>query len=416
MICKNKEVAIVLAGTNPHVELISKLKKRNFYVLLFDQADNPPGKEICDEYFQISFLEKEKILKIAHERQAKLVISAAAERAHAVACYISEARNQYVPYSYVTAIRISNKVSLKSSMIEFQLPTSNFLIINNYNEFDNNNKLCFPLVVKPSDGYGSRGIHVYHNKKDLKQGLKSNISLNNSTPVIIEEYLEGREFGVYCFLDQIKANIIFINEKIKAHNLDELPAFGTISNPDLEPGTIKIFNNIANSIMQYFSLKNTPLLIQLIKTNEGIKILEFTPRLGGGVSYKTVKIQTGFDFIEASIDSFMGIQHKQNYKNHNFQVTDSGIYAKPGIFSKIIGYDRLIKEGIIEDIVLYKNLGMPVGHDFSSSSRVGAFIIKSYSKEELYEKIDQAYKTIDVYDIEGKSILLRDFHINKNCY
>ena len=44
----NKPIAIVLGGTNPHIELINNLKARGFYTILLDYFENPPAKNVAD--------------------------------------------------------------------------------------------------------------------------------------------------------------------------------------------------------------------------------------------------------------------------------------------------------------------------------------------------------------------------------
>jgi phosphoribosylamine-glycine ligase len=406
---EQKDIALVIVGTNPHAELIRKLKQRGYYVLLVDFAENPPAKKIADEHHIISVFDADNILKLAKERGVKLVISAAAERANAIACFVSEALGLNVPYSYKTAMEISNKVSMKNRMKEFNIPTSNFVCVNKIEDLKIDD-LMFPVVAKPADGYGSKGVCKYDDIITLKKEMQ-NYDYINKNSVIIEEYLTGREFGLYCFLDHEKAKVIFVNEKIKCQEMYSMPAYGTISNPNLDDSIMIGFEEIANKIMHAFSLKNTPLLIQLVLTNRGIKLLEFTPRLGGGVSFRTVKMQTDFDFLELSINSFLGHPYSQNYCNKNIRIADSGIYVKHGLFKKIVGHEKLISEGIIEEIILYKTKGMEVGKDFSSSSRVGSFIIKANNDEELYHKIKEAYSGLEVYSIDDKPIILKDFHM-----
>ena len=52
----DKPVALVLGGTNPHIELIKQLKERGYYVVLVDYLDNPPAKKYADIHEQESFL------------------------------------------------------------------------------------------------------------------------------------------------------------------------------------------------------------------------------------------------------------------------------------------------------------------------------------------------------------------------
>ena len=70
-----KPVALILGGTNPHVELVKKLKARGYYTVLVDYLPNPPAKEIADEHIQESTLDNDKVVEVAKEKQAKLIIT-----------------------------------------------------------------------------------------------------------------------------------------------------------------------------------------------------------------------------------------------------------------------------------------------------------------------------------------------------
>ena len=69
----NKPVAIVLGGTNPHVTLVEKLKKRGYYTVLIDYLPNPPAAQVADEHLQESTLDKELVAKIAREKHAAMI-------------------------------------------------------------------------------------------------------------------------------------------------------------------------------------------------------------------------------------------------------------------------------------------------------------------------------------------------------
>ena len=65
-----KPKAIVLGGTNPHIELIENLKRRGYYTVLVDYYENPPAKHAADQHIQESTLDLEKVLQIAKDIDA----------------------------------------------------------------------------------------------------------------------------------------------------------------------------------------------------------------------------------------------------------------------------------------------------------------------------------------------------------
>jgi hypothetical protein len=88
------------------------------------------------------------------------------------------------------------------------------------------------------------------------------------------------------------------------------------------------------------------------------------------------------------------------------------LYARPGIFKKIDGYIPLISNKTIEYLTTYKTPGMPIYDDMSSVNRIGAFFVVSKTKRELIEKIHTAIKMIEIYNMEGESIMKKEIFIN----
>ena len=106
----NKPVAVVLGGTFPHITLVENLRQRGYYTILVDYYDNPPAKASADEHLQESTLDKKKVLDIARSRNAELVISACIDQANVTACYVADKLGLPAPYSYETALRVTNKI------------------------------------------------------------------------------------------------------------------------------------------------------------------------------------------------------------------------------------------------------------------------------------------------------------------
>lgn len=405
-----RKVAIVLGGINAHAELINKLKVREYYTVLIDKSESSPALKHCDEHVKTSIFDKTAVLKTAKKYNADLVISVAAERANTVACYVNERLGLPTPYSSETAIQISDKFSMKNLMAENSIPTSKFILFRGH-EFPVVTNMEFPAVLKPADGYGSKGINLVHNIEELNQVISES---NPDGRYVLEEFQSGPEYGVYCYVHNSCATIIFINEKNKSLKISGLPSFGTISDPDLSSEQIDSIQNIANQIVATCGLKNTPLLMQVIDTINGFKVIEFSPRLGGGVSYKTIMMSKNFDFLEASINSFLQESKAPVFENNSFKIATVSVFTHPGIYGSIVGVEDLIEEKTACEFISGKATGTYAGLDYSSSSRIGQFIIKAASIGEVFSKIKRIFEKLDVLDIDDNSIIRRDFYMSEN--
>ena len=413
---ENKPVAVVLGGTFPHIELVKNLQKRGYFVVLIDYYENPPAKNFADKHLQESTLDKEKVLNIARNINAKLVISTCIDQANVTACYVGEKLKLHVPYSYKTALSVTNKILMKKKMVENGIPTSKFVFVKDIHSL-NMDKLCFPLIVKPTDSNSSKGVRKACNEKELLVYLEEAIDISRNGEAIIEEYKVGKEIGVDCFVKNNKANVLMVKERRKMLvNEDDNPVqqiYGCIWPADISEKNISKLKQIADKIAQAFNLDNTPLMIQTIVKGDEINVIEFAPRIGGGESFRIIKLSTDFDFVDAAVESFLGMPVYVNCKRPNTYYAENFIYSRKGTFDYITGHEVLLKNGIIEYLDSYKNKGVEIGSDMSSNNRIGVFAVKSDDKNELFNKINIALENIEVFDVDGNSIMRKDIYCSE---
>ena len=403
--------AIVLGGTFPHIELIKKLKKRGFYTILVDYYRNPIAKTFADEHICQSTLDKDKVLKIAMSFNVKMVISTCIDQANITACYVSEKLGLPLPYSYETALNVTNKILMKKRMTAYNIPTSKFICLRDIRDYKNH-ELRFPVIVKPTDSNSSKGVRKAYNYNELCIFFEDALKISRSHEAIIEEYKRGREIGVDCFIKNKEATIIMTKERRKIMAKEDLiqQIYGCIWPATISEKIYNDFKKIADQIARAFNLDNTPLMIQAIVNGNEIDVIEFAPRVGGGESFRIIKLSTGFGIIEAAIDSFLGIQVKLDHKSPEKYYAENFIYAKPGLFGSISGHEDLLGNGAIEYLDQYKTKGTEIGAELSSNNRVGVFTVKSDNVSKLFGKIDAVIENIEVYDIYGEPIMRKDIY------
>ena len=167
----SQKKAIVLGGTTAHIALIKNLHKRNYYVILVDYLENPPAKKEADLHIKESTLDEDKVLSIARDYEVDLVISACVDQANITACYVMEKLGKCPPYSYETALQITNKGYMKQVMKGNDIPTSKYIYVNDSELYDISS-LTFPLMVKPADCNSASGVKKACDKRELDQYLK----------------------------------------------------------------------------------------------------------------------------------------------------------------------------------------------------------------------------------------------------
>lgn len=408
------KLAIVLGGTVPHISLVKKLKERGFYVALLDYLDNPPAKQFADEHIKESTLDKEAVLEVAKKRKAEIVISTCVDQANSICCYVGEKLNLPHPYSYQTSLDVTDKCRMKDIMWKNNIPTSRFNYIQSSDEFLQK-KLHFPLMVKPADSNSSNGIKKVKKEEELKEYLPIALKYSRNGYAIVEEFVEGVEISAYCVIVEGKAHLMMAQERISIIDGEEnvikcyashAPArISTIAMSKCEP--------IATKIAEAFHLDNTPLFFQGIVNGDDISVIEFAPRVGGGISSQTIKFSTGFDMIDAAIDSFLCQPISlDGWHPMNKIYAVNQIYGRNGIYCHTIGTEGLKEEGLIDNLSFYKSEGDYIDESRASSGRIGVFVFSANTEEELRKKIQLTFERIDCLDHEGKSMIRRDLNLN----
>lgn len=407
-----KPIAVVLGGTTPHIELIKNLQKRGYYTLLVDYLKSPPAQYFADEHIQESTLDLNLVLQIAKNRKASLVISTCIDQANITACYVSEKMGLPTPYSYETSLIVTDKTLMKERMKEHNISTSKYLFTKNFQEALNSD-LSYPLVVKPSDSTGSKGVRRADTESDLQNYFKQAKEISRSGKVIVEEFNDGVELQVDCFIQNGKSHLIMIREKNRMNLYGEfvMQSFGSTVPASISEKIKSEILEASNKISKAFCLDNVPMFIQLIvDKDDKINILEFAPRVGGGLSYRMIKKYTGFDFLNGAVNSCLGLPTKIEKKSNVGFLQTGLIYASEGIFGKITGFENLMKDELLDEHFLFFKEGATVSNDLSTKSRVGAFLITADTSEELKKKFFKTIEYIDVKDINGISIMRKDIY------
>ena len=403
-----KPIAIVLGGTAPHVLLVDKLHERGYYVVLVDYLANPPAKRVADEHIMASTLDKEKVLEIAKEKNASLVISTCIDQANSVCCYVAEQLDRPRPYSYETSLYVTNKGLMKERMEAFDVPSSSFILTKSVDGIDWT-QVSFPCVVKPVDCNSSKGVHRADSIDEAKPFVAEALKLSQTGEAIIEGFCAGDEIQVDCVALDNDADVVMTRSKVKVAGSNEavLNSYGSIVPAQVSESVLPKLKQIAVNIAKGFGIRNTPFFYQAIVSGDEVNVLEFAPRVGGGLSYYMIKNFVGFDAVEAAIDSFLGKRINNSYHAPEQVYRTCLLYAKPCTFDHIEGMEELKADGIVKEVFTTKNKGDVIDGDMRSSNRVGSFVVEAPSVRELNERVKYCMDNVGVIDVEGENMILR---------
>ena len=400
--------ALILAGSCPQIVLMNQLKERGIYTILADNNVNAIARPYADEFVKVDILNMEAVKRIAVEKQVDFLIAVCADQVILTVSKVSEELGLPCYIDYATTCKVSDKGYMKDIFRQYGIPSSRHAFMSELDE----EKLAgmqYPLVVKPVDAYSSKGVRKCSNEEELRTFFAEAAEISRSGVVIVEEYVEGAEITIDFQIVDGKAILLSASNTEKVNYQDRFLAFRTRFPAAISPETLERIRVIGQKIADAFGLKNSPMLVQLLTDDKKESVLEFSARTGGGAKYLLVRKASGFDPIKGVIDLTLGEKPEVGeIRSESKFITNEFLYAWPGVFDHLEGFEELKKEGIITEYLQFKWKGAEIFRAVSSSDRVASFTIQADTYEEMVSKHDQVAARIRLVDPEGKDIMRHD--------
>lgn len=201
------------SGTYP---LLNQAQKQGLYTIVTDFClpERSPAKLISDEYWMISTNDLDSLEKKCREENIQAVISGASDFNTGMAIKLCE-RLGLPCYCTDTVWNDSrDKVFFKRLATQTQVPIPEDYILSSDLDQEELKKIKYPVVVKPVDFDGNKGISFCNNQEELINGYRYAASLSDRSEIIVERMLSGVELFSYYALANGDASFLSLGTRL----------------------------------------------------------------------------------------------------------------------------------------------------------------------------------------------------------
>ena len=305
---KKKKLAIS-GASYLQLPLVEKAKEMGVETICFAWEDGAVCKDLCDRFYPVSTVDKEEILRICRDERIDGITTIASDVATLTVCYVAEQMGLVGnpdKYSQTT----TNKFLMRQCFMEHCIPSPNFCESNGTVP-EAVMSFLFPVIVKPTDRSGSRGVEKVENVSGVSKALERACRESFQKKAIIEEFVDGREISVESISFAGQHYVLQITDKIttEAPFFVELEHHQPSSLPDDIKNRVKaIVLEALDALHIQFGASHSELKI----TSDGdIKVIEIGARMGGDfIGSHLVQLSTGYDFLKGVIEIALGIFHE----------------------------------------------------------------------------------------------------------
>lgn len=410
-ILKGKKL-LLLGSTRNDLEFVKSCKEMGVFIGVTDwnKLENAPAKKVADKYYDISIADLEALDKIIKEDKYDGVIAGFSDsylNYYEAICKYS-GLNCYATKEQIELL--TNKTKYKKLLKEYNVPTLRQYKVDEINkDFDK-----FPLMLKPAEGSGGKGLTVAKKYDDFINVING---YNNTDGLVIERYIEERLelTAFFLFVDGEVTLLGTANRFLSKKQGDKvgLPILYTMPSSFDEQFKNENYPNM-KKMFEDIGLKNGILFAQCMIVDDEINVYDIGYRVTGTMEFKLFNKMYGIDTLKMLISHALigdmnplklDIKALMNKQSYGYNVT---IQGKPGIVKEIHGAQELMQDEEIIDVAIKTAVGSEITEKMLGTLEqiVARIFYTSETLENGLNKLDKIYETIKVINQDDEDMIL----------
>ena len=386
---------LLLGGSAQQIVAIETAKRLGYFTVLCDYLSDNPGQYVADKFYLVSTTDKDAVLEVAKNENVDGVLAYASDPAAPTAAYVAEKLGlPGSPYKSVEILCNKDRFRKFLSDNNFCTPKAKgYTDLGNAIDDLKNNYFKYPVIVKPVDSSGSKGVSKIDSIDEENDKLDYAMSFSRSKKIIIEEFVE--KFGYQIAGDGLSVNGKLVFRYFANDHFDEkcVNPFVPISAsfPYSMPQAVqdKIHGEIQR-LLDLLHMQTTTYNFDMrIDKDYNVYLMEVAPRDGGNYIPDVIKYATGIDLVECAVKAAMG--EKIEIKD----VNPEGYYAYFAVHSLVDGILKSVefseegKKHIIKNHLI-KNPGDEIRAFTGANTTLGCLVMKFNSMEQMLHMMDHS--------------------------
>lgn len=392
---------MVLGGSRYALPVIEAAHKLGIYVITCDYLPDNIAHKFSDEYCNVSIIDKEKTLAEARKLDIDGIMSFACDPGVVTAAYVAEELGLPNVGPYESVCILQNKGKFREFLTEnhFNVPTAK-----GYTKVEEAlgdiEIFHWPVIVKPTDSAGSKGVTRVDNPSELKSSIEYALSFSHSEEFIIEDFITQQGFSSDTDSFSINGELKFVSFDCQRFDREAKNPYTPAAYSWPSSMTSAHQEELKNEIQRLLNLLKMRTAVYNIETREGTDgkayIMELSPRGGGNRLSECLRYATGVDMITNMVKYSVGLP-----LDEILQKPYDGCWAEiiihsdePGVFKELWISDKIVDNVVERDLWIEE--GTRVGGFTAANEAIGTLILRFDDQKEVEEVLENQSKYIRV--------------------
>jgi len=371
---------VIIGASELQSDLIVEANSLGYETHVFAWNEGAIAKDIVDYFYPISIIEVDKIYEKVKEIAPVGICSIATDLGNVTVNKIGNRLGLPVNSLWCN-LYTTNKLEMKKQLIGSNIPCAYYKSVTSFSDL-NEQDFQFPVIVKPIDRSGSRGVQKVEAYSQIENAIKIAQKESFTDNVLVEEFIEGKEYSIETISFNGKHKCLQITEKYTtgAPNFVE---FAHIAPAILSKGKRKIIEELTYKALDALQVTQGASHSELkIDENGNVKFIEIGSRMGGDfIGSQMVKISSGINFVQDVINIATG----GNYKFQNVRKLSNALVFYAFTKEDIIKL-QLLRKKYPSNVKSY-SIKDEINYDISDSSERNGYIVMDVKDDKIFEEI-----------------------------
>lgn len=380
----NKSILVFGCGELQQ-SIIGRAHKMGLFVVGIDPCADAYCKDDVDAFEVVGGQDYEGTCAVVEKYGIDAIVTAATDKPLVMMARIAE-KYGFLFYSLETAQWSTDKFQMKQRFLEGGVPCAKGRLVKSVAEASD---MVYPVIVKPRDNSGSRGVKLCRTKEELEQSMAEALEYSKLDSVLVEEFIEGPEYSIEGLHYDGKSEVIQFTEK-KTTEFPYNVELGHIQPANICEENKQKIREIVAKIGNTLKFENCPSHTELKINERGLFVIETSPRLGGDyITSSLTPLSTGINME----DQLLRIALGANVDTQSGRVEKaSGVCFLNVSCGKVTAIESAINEVSTWSNVYSFATSLKVGDEIhpitSSLNRYGQFIVSGETREEVISSLE----------------------------
>lgn len=393
---------MLLGGIRYLLPVIKAAHEQGYYVITADYIPENIAHKYSDEYVNVSIIDKEAVLKVAREKEIDGIMSFGVDPGVVTASYVQNQMGlpSFGPFESVEILQNKDKFRAFLAENNFNVPRAKGFssveeALADLTWYD------YPVIVKPTDAAGSKGVTRVDKPEELKSALEYASEHSISGHIIVEEFIEKQGCSSDTDSMSVDGKLVFVSFCAQRFDAEAKNPYTPAAYSWPSTFTKEQEAYLTSEIQRLISLLGLKTVVYNIETRIGTNgkpyIMELTPRGGGNRLCEMLRYATGVDMITAITramvgDSINGVIEQKLYNGHWAEII---LHAdRDGVYDHLEICKDLPAEVVEEDLWVKK--GDKVESFEGANNAIGTLVLKFQMAEELEKAITNQHDWLKV--------------------